>query len=48
MFGHTTVTKTAEVEKKWVVIDAKGLVRDKFIDVREQLVFDVVLPLLPL
>ena len=29
------------------VIDAKGLVRDKFIDVREQLLFDVVLPLLP-
>jgi large subunit ribosomal protein L13 len=26
MFGHTTVTKTAEVEKKWVVIDANGLV----------------------
>jgi large subunit ribosomal protein L13 len=26
MFGHTTVTKTAEVEKKWVVIDAKGLI----------------------
>ena len=26
MFGKTTVTKTAEVEKKWVVIDAEGLV----------------------
>jgi large subunit ribosomal protein L13 len=26
MFGKTTVTKTAEVEKKWVVIDAQGLV----------------------
>jgi large subunit ribosomal protein L13 len=26
MFGHTTQTKTAEVEKKWVVIDAAGLV----------------------
>ena len=26
MFGHTTVTKPAEVEKKWVVIDAEGLV----------------------
>ena len=26
MFGKTTVTKTAEVEKKWVVIDAAGLV----------------------
>ena len=26
MFGKTTVTKTAEVEKKWVIIDAQGLV----------------------
>ena len=26
MFGKTTVTKTAEVEKKWVLIDAEGLV----------------------
>ncbi len=26
MFGKTTQTKTAEVEKKWVVIDAAGLV----------------------
>ena len=26
MFGKTTLTKTAEVEKKWVVIDASGLV----------------------
>ena len=26
MFGKTTTTKTAEIEKKWVVIDAKGLV----------------------
>lgn len=26
MFGHTSVTKAAEVEKKWVVIDAKGLI----------------------
>ena len=26
MFGKTTVTKTAEVEKKWIVIDAAGLV----------------------
>ncbi|MDF2115427.1 50S ribosomal protein L13 [Roseiarcaceae bacterium H3SJ34-1] len=26
MYGKTTTTKTAEVEKKWVVIDAKGLV----------------------
>ncbi len=26
MFGHTHSTKTADVEKKWVVIDAKGLV----------------------
>ncbi len=26
MFGKTTVTKTAEVAKQWVVIDANGLV----------------------
>ena len=26
MFGKTTVTKSAEVEKKWVLIDAQGLV----------------------
>ena len=26
MFGKTITTKTAEVEKKWVVIDASGLV----------------------
>jgi large subunit ribosomal protein L13 len=26
MFGKTHSTKTAEVEKKWLVIDAKGLV----------------------
>ena len=26
MFGHTHSTKTAEIEKKWVVVDAKGLV----------------------
>ena len=26
MFGNTTSTKPADVEKKWVVIDAKGLV----------------------
>ena len=26
MYGKTTTTKTAEVEKKWVVIDAKGLI----------------------
>jgi large subunit ribosomal protein L13 len=26
MYGKTTTTKTAEVVKKWVVIDAKGLV----------------------
>ena len=26
MFGNTTVTKHGEVEKKWVVIDASGLV----------------------
>ena len=26
MFGKTTVTKTADVEKKWVLIDAQGLV----------------------
>jgi large subunit ribosomal protein L13 len=26
MFGNTTSTKAADVEKKWVVIDAKGLV----------------------
>ena len=26
MFGHTPSTKTAEIEKKWVIIDAKGLV----------------------
>ena len=26
MFGKTYSTKTAEVEKKWLVIDAKGLV----------------------
>jgi len=26
MFGHTTSTKTAEVQKNWVLIDAKGLV----------------------
>jgi large subunit ribosomal protein L13 len=26
MFGKTTVTKTAEVEKKWIVVDAQGLV----------------------
>ena len=29
------------------VIDADGIVRDKFIDVRDQLLKDVVLPLLP-
>ena len=29
------------------VIDRDGVVRDKFIDVREQLLRDVVLPLLP-
>jgi thiol-disulfide isomerase/thioredoxin len=29
------------------VIDANGVVRDKFIDVRDQLLADVVLPLLP-
>ncbi len=26
MFGKTITTKTAEIEKKWVVIDASGLV----------------------
>lgn len=26
MFGHTTSTKTAEVKKNWVLIDAEGLV----------------------
>lgn len=26
MFGNTTSTKTADVEKKWVLIDANGLV----------------------
>ena len=26
MFGKTYSAKTAEIEKKWVVIDAKGLV----------------------
>ncbi len=26
MFGHTHSTKTADIEKKWVVVDAKGLV----------------------
>jgi large subunit ribosomal protein L13 len=26
MYANTTLTKTAEVEKKWVVIDASGLV----------------------
>jgi large subunit ribosomal protein L13 len=26
MFGHTHSTKTADVEKKWLLIDAKGLV----------------------
>ena len=26
MYGHTHSTKTADVEKKWVVIDAQGLV----------------------
>ena len=26
MYGNTTSTKAADVEKKWVVIDAKGLV----------------------
>jgi len=26
MFGNTTSTKTAEVQKNWVLIDAKGLV----------------------
>ena len=26
MFGHTHSTKTAEIEKKWVVVDAEGLV----------------------
>lgn len=26
MFGNTTSTKPADVEKKWVLIDAKGLV----------------------
>jgi large subunit ribosomal protein L13 len=26
MFGKTTTTKTAEIEKKWLLIDAKGLV----------------------
>jgi large subunit ribosomal protein L13 len=26
MFGNTISTKTAEIEKKWVVIDASGLV----------------------
>ena len=26
MFGKTTITKPAEVEKKWVLIDATGLV----------------------
>ena len=26
MFGHTTSTKTAEVQKNWVLIDAEGLV----------------------
>ena len=26
MFGKTHSTKTAEVEKKWLVIDAEGLV----------------------
>ena len=29
------------------VVDRNGIVRDKFIDVREQLLTDVVLPLLP-
>lgn len=29
------------------VVDQNGIVRDKFIDVREQLLTDVVLPLLP-
>ena len=26
MFGHTHSTKTADIEKKWILIDAKGLV----------------------
>ena len=26
MYGNTTSTKTAEIEKKWIVVDAKGLV----------------------
>jgi large subunit ribosomal protein L13 len=26
MFGHTHSTKTADIEKNWVVVDAKGLV----------------------
>jgi large subunit ribosomal protein L13 len=26
MFGHTHSTKTADIEKKWIVVDAKGLV----------------------
>ena len=26
MFGHTHSTKTADIDKKWVVVDAKGLV----------------------
>lgn len=26
MFGHTHSTKTADIEKQWVVVDAKGLV----------------------
>ena len=26
MFGHTHSTKTADIEKKWLLIDAKGLV----------------------
>lgn len=29
------------------VIDRNGVIRDKFVDVREQLLTDVVLPLLP-
>jgi cytochrome c biogenesis protein CcmG, thiol:disulfide interchange protein DsbE len=29
------------------VVDRDGVIRDKFIDVREQLLKDVVLPLLP-
>lgn len=26
MFGNTTLTKTAEIDKKWLLIDGKGLV----------------------